>query len=45
MHAHQHALPQYEHIVSRGMMALSFGELVFMFWLLIMGAKPKPLGG
>src|SRR5712671_2385077 len=36
-------LPQYEHIVSRWMMPLSFGELVFMFWLLIMGAKPKPL--
>jgi Domain of unknown function (DUF4386) len=36
-------VPQYEHIVSRWMMPLSFGELVFMFWLLIMGAKPKPL--
>ncbi len=34
-------LPQYEHIVSRWMMPLSFGELAFMFWLLIMGAKPK----
>ena len=34
-------LPQYEHIVSRWMMPLSFGELVFMFWLLIMGARPK----
>jgi len=36
-------LPQYEHIVSRWMMPLSFGELVFMFWLLVMGAKPKAL--
>ena len=36
-------LPQYEHIVSRWMMPLTFGELLFMFWLLIMGAKPKPL--
>ena len=36
-------LPQYEHIVSRWMTPLSFGELLFMFWLLIMGAKPKPL--
>ena len=38
-------LPQYEHIVSRWMMPLGFGELVFMFWLLIMGAKPKPWAG
>ncbi len=38
-------LPQYEHIASRWMMPLGFGELVFMFWLLIMGAKPKPLAG
>jgi hypothetical protein len=38
-------LPQYEHIVSRWMMPLTFGELLFMFWLLIMGAKPKPLAG
>jgi hypothetical protein len=38
-------LPQYEHIVSRWMMPLSFGELVFMFWLLIMGANPKPSAG
>jgi hypothetical protein len=36
-------LPQYEHIVSRWMRPLSFGELLFMFWLLIMGAKPKAL--
>jgi hypothetical protein len=38
-------LPQYEHIVSRWMMPLSFGELLFMFWLVIMGAKPKPFAG
>ncbi len=38
-------LPQYEHIVSRWMMPFSFGELVFMFWLLIMGAKPKASAG
>jgi hypothetical protein len=36
-------LPRYADIVSRWMMPLSFGELVFMFCLLIMGAKPKPL--
>lgn len=33
-------LPQYERLVSRWMMPLGFGELAFMFWLLIMGAKP-----
>ena len=38
-------LPQYEHIVSRWMMPLTFGELLFMFWLLIMGAKPKASAG
>jgi hypothetical protein len=38
-------LPQYEGIVSRWMMPLGFGELLFMSWLLIMGAKPKPLAG
>jgi hypothetical protein len=36
-------VPQYEDIVHRWMRPLGFGELVFMFWLLIMGAKPKPL--
>jgi hypothetical protein len=35
-------LPQYENIISRWMMPLQFGELLFMLWLLIMGAKPKP---
>jgi Domain of unknown function (DUF4386) len=38
-------LPQYEHIVSRWMTPLSFGELLFMFWLLIKGANAKPLSG
>ena len=38
-------LPQYEGIVSRWMKPLGFGELLFMFWLLIMGAKPKLLAG
>jgi hypothetical protein len=38
-------LPQYENIVSRWMRPFGFGELLFMFWLLIMGAKPKPSAG
>jgi hypothetical protein len=38
-------LPQYEHMVSRWMMPLTFGEVVFTLWLLIKGAKPKPLAG
>ncbi len=38
-------LPQYAGIVSRWTMPFGFGELVFMFWLLIMGAKPKALAG
>jgi hypothetical protein len=38
-------LPHYEDIVSRWMMPLQFGELWFMFWLLIKGANPKPLAG
>jgi Domain of unknown function (DUF4386) len=36
-------VPQYQDIVSRWMMPLQFGELLFMSWLLIMGANPKPL--
>lgn len=36
-------LPQYERIVDRWMKPLSFGELLFMFWLLIMGATPTPV--
>ena len=35
-------LPQYGHIVARWMKPFGFGELIFMFWLLIMGANPKP---
>src|SRR5271156_4311342 len=38
-------LPQYAAIVGRWMMPLGFGELLFMFWLLIMGAKPKAFAG
>jgi len=38
------ALPQYEEIVSRWVSPLQAVELLFMFWLLIMGAKPKPQG-
>lgn len=36
-------LPQYEIVVSHWMKPLGFGELIFMFWLLILGAKPKPV--
>jgi hypothetical protein len=36
-------LPHYETLVSRWMRPLHFGEQAFMLWLLIMGAKPKPL--
>jgi hypothetical protein len=35
-------LPQYERIVDRWMKPLDFGELLFMLWLLIMGATPNP---
>jgi Domain of unknown function (DUF4386) len=38
-------VPQYADIVSRWMMPLGFGELLFMFWLLIMGARPKAFAG
>lgn len=38
-------LPQYASIVGRWMMPLQFGELLFMFWLLIMGAKPTLVAG
>ncbi len=34
-------LPQYGDIVSRWMKPFGFGELIFMFWLLIMGVKPN----
>jgi uncharacterized protein DUF4386 len=35
-------LPHYENLVSRWMRPLHFGEQLFMLWLLIMGAMPKP---
>lgn len=38
-------VPQYEHIVDRWMMPFQFGEVLFMLWLLIRGANPKPLVG
>jgi hypothetical protein len=34
--------PQHADIVSRWMNPLGFGELIFMFWLLIMGTHPRP---
>jgi hypothetical protein len=37
--------PQHEHIISRWVVWLRKGELLFMFWLLIVGAKPKPIAG
>jgi hypothetical protein len=36
-------LPQYEALVHPWMRPFHFGEQAFMLWLLIMGAKPKPL--
>jgi hypothetical protein len=36
-------LPHYEAIVHGWMRPFHFGEQAFMLWLLIMGAKPKPL--
>ena len=38
-------LPQYEVIVSRWMEPFGFGELLFMFWILIMGANPGTSAG
>ena len=38
-------LPQYEHAVSLWMVPFQFGELLFMLWLLVMGANPKPSAG
>jgi hypothetical protein len=35
-------LPQYDDILSWWTAKLRLGELLFMFWLLIIGAKPKP---
>ena len=37
--------PHYGHIVSRWMMPLGFGEILFMFWLLVVGGKPKAFAG
>lgn len=34
-------LPQYEKLAHQWLMPFSFGEIIFMFWLLVMGAKPK----
>jgi hypothetical protein len=36
-------LPHYEELVHGWMRPFHFGEQAFMLWLLIMGAKPKPL--
>src|SRR5215471_21833548 len=36
-------LPQYEDVVSKWVSPLQAVELLFMFWLLIMGARPKPI--
>jgi len=38
-------LPQYRALVSGWMRPFHFGEQIFMLWLLIMGAKPKPVAG
>jgi hypothetical protein len=35
-------LPHYERLVSQWMMPFSLGEPLFMLWLLIMGAIPRP---
>jgi hypothetical protein len=36
-------LPQYEDRVSNIAFPVLFGEVAFMLWLVIMGAKPQPL--
>jgi hypothetical protein len=38
-------LPQYQDKVDTFSQPAMFGEIAFMFWLLIKGAKPKPLAG
>ena len=38
-------LPQYQDKVDSYSQPAFFGEIAFMFWLLIKGAKPKPLAG
>jgi hypothetical protein len=37
-------LPQYEGMVSNIAFPAQLGELAFMLWLVIKGAKPQPLG-
>ena len=37
--------PQYQDKVDTYSQPAFFGEIAFMFWLLIKGAKPKPLAG
>jgi hypothetical protein len=37
-------IPRYEAIVSKWMSPIQAVELLFMLWLLIMGAKPNPDG-
>ena len=39
------ALPRYEDAIARWMTPLGFGELLFMAWLLVAGAKPTPMPG
>jgi Domain of unknown function (DUF4386) len=36
-------VPHYEALVDGWMRPLHFGEQAFMLWLLVMGAKPKPV--
>jgi hypothetical protein len=36
-------LPSYETVVSRWVSPLQLAEVLFMLWLVIMGAKPKSL--
>jgi hypothetical protein len=37
-------LPQYEDMVSNIAFPAQLGELAFMLWLMVKGAKPQPLG-
>jgi hypothetical protein len=36
-------LPRYEHLVYQWVGPLLYAELLFLLWLLIKGANPKPL--
>jgi hypothetical protein len=38
-----HLLPQYEDMVSNIVFPALLGEMAFMLWLVIKGAKPQPL--